>query len=462
MLRSRYIEREPAERKVKVVSSHPMLYPVIGFVALILTGAFLLWLPFSTHQGISPIDALFTATSASCVTGLVVVDTASTFTLAGQTIILLLMQIGGIGVMVLSTLFMLISKAKMGFGQHAAFMSSYTSNDTISPILVLKRVFIVTVLIELVGAASLFTQFPHMELGERLFSSLFHAVSAYCNAGFALYSDPITHFQNNTVINLSIVLLVTAGGFGFLTLAEIFAIHKQEGHVRRLSLHTRMVLIVVPILTLGGTALFCLLEWNNSMEGLGWFHKFITALFQSTASRTAGFNSVDISMVKAPVLFAIIILMFIGANPGSCGGGIKTTTAALIGMLGVNRFLGREKTQILGRTVPEETVDRAVRIFVLSIVVVCLTIGVLLITESGHLRAKEGHELFLTLMFEVVSAFSTCGLSMGYTPELTPIGKAIISCVMFIGRLGPLVLVQAVIRNSQERSYFAEENIMVG
>lgn len=462
MLRSRYIEREPAERKVKVIASHPMLYPVIGFVILILLGGVLLWLPFSTHRGISFVDAIFTSTSASCVTGLTVVDTGGVFTRTGQAILIVLMQVGGIGVMVLSTLFMLVSRAKMGFGQHSAFMSSYTSDETISPMLVLKNVFIVTVIIEAIGAAILYTQFSDLPTGARVFYSVFHAVSAFCNAGFGLYSDSMVSFQLNPVVNFTLVILIVAGGFGFLTLGEVFTFRKGEGMARRWGLHTRLVVIVTPLLILSGMGFFALMEWDNSLNGLGWFHKLLASLFHSVSARTAGFNSVDVSALAAPTLFALIILMFIGANPGSCGGGIKTTTATLIGLLGFNRFWGREKTVVMSRTVPEETVDRAVRIFVLSIVVIAIAVMALSITEAGHLSAREGQTTFLTLLFETVSAFATCGLSMNFSPDLTVAGKVIIALVMFIGRLGPLVLVQAVVRHSQEQSYFASENVMVG
>lgn len=462
MLRSRYIERESAERKVKVISSHPMLYPVIGFVILIVLGAVLLRLPFSTHRGISFVDALFTSTSASCVTGLAVVDTGTVFTRTGQAILIILMQVGGVGVMVLSTLFMLVSRAKMGFGQHSALMSSYTSDETISPVLVLKRVFIVTMIIEAIGAALLYTQFSALPTGARIFYSVFHAVSAFCNAGFGLYSDNFMSFQLNPVVNVTIVMLIISGGFGFLTLGEVFSFRKGVGMARRWGLHTRMVVVVTPVLILSGLTIFAVLEWHNVLGGMGWLHKLQVSLFQSVTTRTAGFNSVDIGALTAPTLFAFIILMFIGANPGSCGGGIKTTTATLIGLLGFNRFLGREKTQVLGRTVPEDTVDRAVRIFVLAIVVIAGAVMLLSITEAGHLGAREGQTTFLTLLFETVSAFATCGLSMNFTPDLTVPGKVIISLVMFIGRLGPLVLVQAVVRHSQERAIFAEENVMVG
>ncbi len=462
MLRSRYIERAPAERKITVITSHPMLYPVIGFMILILLGAILLWLPFSTHQGISFIDALFTSTSASCVTGLTVVDTGTIFTRTGQSILIVLMQVGGIGVMVISTSFMLVSRAKMGFSTHSTFLSSYTSNDTVPPSAILKQVTIVTVIIETCGAVLLYSQFSDLPTGQRIFYAIFHSVSAFCNAGFGLWSDSFTAFQFNPVVNLTLVMLIVMGGFGFLTLGEVFSLRKDPAQVRRLGLHTRMVLIVTPFLLLAGMGFFALFEWHNTLQGLGWVHRLMASLFQSASARTAGFNTVNMGALSAPTLFIIILLMFIGANPGSCGGGIKTTTATLIGLLGFNRFLGREKTQFLSRTVPEDTVDRAVRIFLLSIVVITVAVTLLLVTESGHLNAHEGQASFLTILFETVSAFATCGLSMNFTPDLTPWGKMIIITVMFIGRLGPLVMVEAVIRKSQEHSWFAEENVMVG
>jgi len=438
-----------------------MLYPVAGFLILITVGTVLLLMPFSSHNGLALFDALFMAASASCVNGLSVISVGQDLTRPGQIILMCLMEIGGTGIMALSTTIMLLMHSKMNFGQQSVLISSYSS-ENFSSGYIIKQVIKVTVIVELLGAVILFTQLKNLPFGERIFNSVFHSISAFCNAGFSLMDNSMIDFYNNPVVNIALVFLIICGGFGFLSISELISKRKNGSRTRGLTLHTRLVCIMVPLLIGFGTLAFLGMEWHGQLKDLQFSDKILVSLFQSVTSRSAGLNTTDFSALGASTLFLIIILMFIGANPGGCGGGIKTTTAAIIGLLGFNRFLGRQKTQVFNRTIPEVTVDRAMRIFLLSIIVIVLGCVLLLIFETGNLQGKASQASFLSVLFETVSAFSTCGLSMGITPDLSSISKVVVSVIMFVGRLGPLVLVQAVISSPKSGAYYSEENIMVG
>jgi len=438
-----------------------MLYPVAGFLILITVGTVLLLMPFSSRNGLSFFDALFTATSASCVNGLSVISVGQDLTRAGQTILMCLVEIGGTGIMALSTTIMLLIHSKMNFGQQSVLISSYSS-ENFSSGYIIKQVIKVTAIVELLGAAILFTQFENLPLNERIFTSVFHSICAFCNAGFSLMDNSMLDFYDNRVVNLALIFLIICGGFGFLSISELITKRKNGSRARGLTLHTRLICIMVPLLIGIGTLAFLGMEWHGLLRDLQLSDKILVSLFQSVTSRSGGLSTTDFSALGASTLFLIIMLMFIGANPGGCGGGIKTTTAAIICLLGFNRFLGRQKTQVFNRTIPEVTVDRAMRIFLLSIVVIVLGCVLLLIFETGNLQGEASQSLFLSILFETASAFSTCGLSMGITPHLSSVSEVIVSVIMFIGRLGPLVLVQAVISTPKSGAYYSEENVMVG
>jgi trk system potassium uptake protein TrkH len=303
-----------------------------------------------------------------------------------------------------------------------------------------------------------------MELYDRIFCSVFQAVSSFCNVGFTLFPDSLMQFQLNPVMNITTCVLALAGGFGFLAITELqYAFDFKRRRFRKISLHTRIATFCTLVIVAASIVAFMLTEWGNTLNGLSFFDKLQTTFFMAFTSRTAGLNTVDTPALCASSLFFFIIIMFIGANPGSCGGGIKVTTAAVIGLLGFNRVLGREKTQVMGRTIPETTVDKAVRIFVVAIVVIALATMVLLCTEiPAGVGFNENGTPFLKVLFEVVSAYSTCGLSMGLTSELSTVGRIVICCVMFIGRMGPLFLISAVAGRVKNTTWFAEEDIMVG
>ncbi|MCL2100528.1 MAG: hypothetical protein FWH22_02305 [Fibromonadales bacterium] len=440
------------------MGSRPMLYPVMGFLILISLGTILLSMPFSSNNGLSFADALFMATSASCVNGLAVVSVGQELSLAGQCILMILMETGGIGVMALSTIIMLLAHSKINFKQQSALISSYSIGDNFNISYIIKRVIAVTIAVEICGTIILFTQFSDLPLAQRIFFSFFHAISAFCNAGFSLWDNSMQSFSANMPVNAIIMFLIICGSFGFLSLSELVSFKKNK----RLTLHTKLVLAMTFLLITVGMLLMLKMEWNGVLSGRSFSDKILISLFQSVTARSGGYSTVDFASLGVPFLFAMILLMFIGANPGSCGGGIKTTTAAIIGLLGVNRFLGRKKTQVFNRTIPEETIDRAVRIFVLSVVFIAISGTLFLYVETTNSTAQIGQGRFLELFFEIVSAFSTCGLSMGATENLTGAGKILISVVMFVGRLGPLVLVQAVVLPPRFGAYYSEENVMVG
>jgi trk system potassium uptake protein TrkH len=439
-----------------------MLYPVAGFLVLISLGTILLLMPFSSYTGLTFSDAFFMATSASCVNGLTVISVGQELSFAGQFILLGLMEAGGIGIMAISTIIMLIVNSKMNFGQLSALSSSYSADDSSSTSYVVKKVVIITLAIELCGALMLFTQFWDMPMGQRVFFSVFHAISAFCNAGFSLWDHSMQEFSTNALVNITLIFLIICGGFGFLALSELVSLKKNKIPGRYLTLHTKLALLMTFALITLGMLLMLKMEWNGVLNGYSFLDKILISLFQSVTTRSAGYSTVNFASLGGPLLFAIILFMFIGANPGSCGGGIKTTTAAIIVLLGINRFFGRKKTQVFNRTIPEETVSRAVRIFVLSVIFIVIACILLLNFETANLPADVGQNRFLELLFETVSAFSTCGLSMGATEHLTTAGKILLSVVMFVGRLGPLVLVQAVVLQPHSDAYYSEENVMVG
>lgn len=467
MLRSKYqaFTDTTSENVFKAKKqANPLTLVVLGYLLIIAIGAVLLHLPVSTREPIDFLQALFTATSAVCVTGLSVIDISTTFTGFGNWVLVVLMQLGGLGIMTVSTVLILLAGMHPGFNHQSVLLSNFTQEGNVDAKRILMAVLPFTFILEAIGGVVYFTQFSGMEMYDRIFCAVFQAVSSFCNVGFTLFPDSLVQFQLNPVMNVTTCILALAGGFGFLAITELqYAFDFKLRKFRKISLHTRIATFCTLIIVVASIIAFMLTEWGNSLNGLSFFDKLQTTVFMAFTSRTAGLNTVDTPALCASSLFFFIIIMFIGANPGSCGGGIKVTTAAVIGLLGFNRLLGREKTQVLGRTIPETTVDKAVRIFVVAIVVIALATMVLLCTEiPAGVGFNENGTPFLKVLFEVVSAYSTCGLSMGLTGELSTVGRIVICCVMFIGRMGPLFLISAVAGRVQNTTWFAEEDIMVG
>lgn len=446
----------------------PLNLPLLSFALLIIMGTILLMLPAAVNgPRLSPVDALFTATSATCVTGLVVVDTGSRLSLFGQWVVLVLIQCGGLGIMTFSTVLIMLMTGRFSFMQRSVIQDTFThSPDTRLPSLVL-HVVIFTLVLEAAGATLLFLRFSGMyHPGRALYFAVFHAISAYCNAGFCLYSHNLMDFSSDPLVSLTVALLIICGGIGFLVMLELkrvlFRSHKAR-RARRFSVHSKLVLTLTALLLIAGTLGFLTLEWNKSMAGLSLPAKVLSAFFQSVTTRTAGFNTLHFGKMANVTLLFTILFMFIGAASGSTGGGIKVNTLGVLFALSRSRLRGEEATSIFRRTLTAETVGRAISVFVVAVIVIYAATMALTVSELGTTIHEESRGLFLELLFEVVSAFGTVGLSVGITSQLSTLGKLILVVVMFVGRLGPLSIAVALSgREPRSRIQYAEENVMIG
>lgn len=444
----------------------PERIPIAGFLSLITVGTGLLLIPAASRSGsISFVDALFTATSASCVTGLIVVDTGSFFTPFGQMVILGLIQTGGLGIMTMSTLFLLMAGKRLSLAGRTVIQDTFTHSGKHSPVQILKHVLLFTIVMEACGTAALFFCYLPSTGGvsQALWQAVFHSISAFCNAGFSLFTDSLARFQTQWAGSLTICVLIVAGGIGFLVVAELWThppLNRRSW--RRLSLHSKLVLTSTALLILAGTAAILFMERSNTLSALSGPQRVLAALFQSITTRTAGFNTLPIGAMASETLFVIIMLMFIGASPGSCGGGIKTTTFATIVLLGAARLKGRDHPLAYHRKIPESSVAKAITVATLSLLVIVSGTLLLTMSELHGVSRLESQGAFFELFFETVSAFATVGLSMGATEGLSAPGKLTVAAVMFIGRLGPLVLAVAVSRKHGPRFTYAEEKVMIG
>lgn len=430
---------------------------VIGFALIILIGSILLTLPISTidGQGLHYIDALFTATSATCVTGLVVVDTGTVFTLFGQWVILALIQVGGLGFMTMGTIIAVILGKKISYRQRQFVRESLNHMSIDGIVRLVKRVINMTLIIEALGAVLLFLRFlTEMSWTKALYFGIFHSVSNFNNAGFDLFGhfNSLTQYVNDPVVNIVIMLLIILGGLGFFVIVELFEYPQRK----KLSLHSKVVLVTTTILiVVGAVVIFAIELFNpNTLGGLKWQGKIFASFYQSVASRTDGSNTIPIGDLHQVTLFFIIILMFIGASPGSTGGGIKTTTfVTLLGAVWA-MIRGRQDVVFFRERIGQARVYKALTIAFAALVLIILVTMILMFTENQD---------FLKVLFETTSAFGTVGLSTGITPELTPIGKILISIVMFAGRLGPLTVAIAISMNHKdERFRYAEGRIIIG
>lgn len=452
-------------RLSKLLFQSPARMSITGFLVLILTGALLLMQPAaSTGKPVGFIDALFTATSAGCVTGLSVMDIGSRLTPFGQSVLLMLIQLGGLGIMTVSVLFILSAGKRAGLGGRIVIQDTFTHSGEQNPAHILREVFKFTFICEGIGALLLFFRFfPANSFAEASSLAVFHAVSAFCNAGFALFPDSLTVYRGDPAINLVISLLIICGGSGFLFLSEILRKSSwRTGGWARLSLHSKLVLSSTLTLLLLGFLVIAGMEWHNTLSTLPVHERLLAAFFQSVSTRTAGFNTLPIGAMANETLFFMMVLMFIGACPGSCGGGIKATTLVTLVLWGLSGFRGHSRPQIFGRSIPRAGVEKAISIVILSMLVVFAGTMALLMTEVGEVSHYMSRGKFLEIFFEVVSAFGTVGLTCGLTETLSFWGKLIITCIMFVGRLGPLVVAVAFITEKRTRFRYAEENIMVG
>ena len=363
--------------------------------------------------------------------------------------------------MTFATTFLYIIERRLSLGSRGILQETLAQGPIPDIKDVLKVVILATLIVEGIGVLLLMLRFlSEMPPVAAFYYALFHSVSAFCNAGFSLFSDSLMAYKNDIVINLTIASLIIIGGLGFIVINEFHQI--KAVHRKKISLHSRIVLTSTVILILSGALLFFSVESKNSLANLPWSTKILVSFFQSITARTAGFNTVDIGSLSNACLFSLIILMFIGASPASCGGGIKTTTFTVLFAHIRARLYNRENANLFSRTIPSQIVSKAISIAFFSIICITGCVFLLLITELHGIPHSESRGLFLEFFFETTSAFGTVGLSVGSTPTLSPAGRVIITLMMFIGRLGPLTIAMTVGRKQRLKYKFAEEKLLVG
>ncbi len=419
---------------------------VLGFAFIILIGTFLLMLPISHYGQLNFLDALFTATSAVCVTGLIVKNTGTDFTIFGQIILTLLMQIGGLGFMTFATLIFLSLGKKLSYKEKLILGQQFGTSSFRDILKFTLRVFKLALIIEFFGFIFLFIGFlKYFDFKHALFYAYFHAISAFNNAGFSTFPDSLMHFVDDLIINLTICSLIVLGGLGFIVYDDLINYRKKLK--RHLSLHTLIVLSVSFFLIIFGAILFFILEKNGVLKNLSWNGKLFASLFQSITTRTAGFNSVDFSQLKDITLFLVIVLMFIGGAPGSTAGGIKVTTVGILTATFWRILRGHEDVQFWNRRVKSSTVFQA---FFL------LTLGLMICIVSAFIIADTQKVNVIAAMFEVVSAFATVGLSVGdgsslsLSAKFNSFGKALIILLMFMGRVGVMTFFYSILASTKK------------
>ena len=435
---------------------------IFSFAVVILLGAILLWLPFSAGRNpISFVDALFTSASAVCVTGLTVLDLGTDLTFGGQIVTLFLFQVGGLGIITFSVVLFGLMGRSISFRGREIVQSTFLHTPRRDFIVIAKWVLLSTFIIEGMGTFFLFVRFSQdFSPGHAFYQALYHAVSAFNNCGYSLFSDNLAAYQSDVIVNLTVAGLIILGGIGFIVQYEVVA--RLRGLQKKLSIHTRVVLMTTAILLLVGASFFYLFEMNHILKGASLKTQLLTSFFQSVTPRTAGFNTVDIGQLTNATILVMMILMFIGASPGSTGGGIKTTSFALLMLMIWNRFKGSEDVNVFNRTIPREILMRTIAIIFASAFSICLITSVLLFTGGvGNLHPTQSRHFFVEYLFETISAFGTVGLSMGITANMDDIQKLAIILMMFAGRVGPLTLAFSWYSSRRSITY-AEESVMVG
>ncbi len=443
----------------------PLSLPILMFAAAICVGTILLHCPFSFHgKAISWIDSLFTATSATCVTGLTVVDTGHLFTRTGQIIIVALIQLGGLGIMTFTSLAFYLWRKRIFLTDRIAVGESLLNNSSFHLGSFLKRIIFFTFAIETVGAFCLIAfgkgHFP-------FFSAVFHSISAFCNAGFSLNSDNLMKFKGNFGVNITIMLLIILGGLGFSVLEEgssyIFSKITQKKNVFKLSRHFSIVIKTTVFLILAGWIFIYVADYVNLKKAMPETEDLMASLFQSVTCRTAGFNTLNIAGMTNSSLLFMILLMFIGGAPGSCAGGIKVTTFRVLWAFIIDTIRGRDQVCIGKYAVDRETINKALTLLFFSVAIILASVLLMSFTEGGDLPHFSIRGNFLEILFETISAYGTVGLSTGLTVGLSSIGKFILVILMFMGRLGPLVLLSALHSIQKKILYLKpEQSISIG
>ncbi|MBL6446882.1 ATPase [Fulvivirga sp. 29W222] len=466
------IELSKKSLKFQRLDLNPALLFIGSFLLLILVGTALLMLPRATTEHLSILEALFTSTSAVCVTGLIVVDTATRFTHFGQLIILILIQVGGLGIMTFTTFFGFFFKGASSY-QNTLFIKEFINESKLSEILhTIVKVVVVTLLIEAIGAGFIYFSVADIfDTSQAIWYAVFHSISAFCNAGFSTMSnglyEPVIRFQYG--MQMIIAVLIFFGSIGFPVIFDVYKsmkyyvvnkymyLFKGKSYAHRgrhLTVHTKMVLVTTAVLLVVGFTIYYIAEFDNTLESLPWYGKIAGAVFGAITPRTAGFNTVDMASLSAVVVLIYLFLMWIGASPGSTGGGLKTTTfaVAILNVLSISKQ--KERIEVFRREITNESVRKAFSVVLLSLLV---------IGTSVVLVALFNPDIpLLSVIFECFSAFSTVGLSLGITGDLSEASKVVLIITMFLGRVGTLTLLAALIASAKTQSYrYPSESVFV-
>lgn len=449
------MEKNTQNQKIDKITSNPPLYLTLGFFILILAGGLILSLGFFTRDGqrTNLVDSIFVAASASCVTGLTPVNTASHWNVFGQILILILIQIGGLGVMTLATIFPLILRKKIGLKSRQILKEQLNIYSLKGIMRLFRYVLVFTFTVEAIGAGLLAIRFiPMYGKIKGLWFAIFHSISAFCNAGFDIMGDSIYPLRADPLVNITLMLLIIIGGLGFMVTAEIF----RKRNFKNLSVHAKLVFIVTAILIVAGALGFYLIESypgglleNESTKG-----KILEALFQSVSARTAGFYSVNLSKIRDGSAIFLIILMIIGGSPGSTAGGIKTTTFAVLILSTIAIIRGDDEPVIFNKHIDQKTIRKALAIIIIYLGLIMLVSFILSLTEGFD---------FVAIAYEVSSAFATVGASMGITGDFSNLAKILITISMYLGRIGPMTMAYAFgLKSKTKYIRYPEANISIG
>ncbi|MBV7441894.1 ATPase [Weeksellaceae bacterium TAE3-ERU29] len=445
---------------------------IFSFLAIILLGSFLLMLPQATYNGIPYLDALFTSTSAVCVTGLVTLDFSKDFTTFGQSIVLVLIQIGGLGIMTFASYFSYFFRGSSSY-QNQLTLSTFTNNNNLGDVFsTVRRIVLITLIIEILGATLIYFTTSSTQLGEKaIFFSIFHSISAFCNAGFSTLPQGLynPNFQYDYNLQLIISGLIIFGGLGFPIVYNIYkySIYKIRNLYRKitgkervqyipwlLSINSRITLVTTLSLFLLGFISFFIFEYNSSMSNYDLEGKVVQSIFGSITPRTAGFNTIDMAQLSFPMIMIYFLLMWVGASPGSTGGGIKTSTFAVAFLNFISLAKGKDRIEVYRREISNISLRRAFATMILSL----LTIGV----GIAIMESYESDKGLLSIAFECFSAYSTVGLSLGITPDLSSVSKVVLIFVMFIGRVSMLSILIALLKREKFTGYrYPTEDILI-
>lgn len=444
---------------LEALKKNPYMVFIVAFAVIIFIGAILLNLPLASQNGrsIGFIDALFTATSATCVTGLAVVNTAEHWTIFGKIVILLLIQMGGLGVMTMSAMISFFLGKKISLKTRVLIMEERNVDELQGVVRLTKSILFFTFLVELVGAVLLsFVFVKDYGVVEGIAFSIFHSISSFCNAGFDLTGNSMINYVDNPIITFTISSLIIIGGIGYFVFWDIY----DSKSFKRLTLHSKLVIIITSVLLLVGFILVFALEYNNAktIGNLNLSGKIQASIFQSVVPRTAGFNSIEIGYLRMPTVMVMVILMFIGGSSASTAGGIKVTTLGVILVSIYNFVKGKRDIEVFMKRIEYTTVIKAVSIVGIAVFLINVVTFILTITEIN-----KGFD-YLDMLFETISAFATVGLTRGLTPELSNIGRILLSIVMFVGRLGPLTVAFAFLKQHKNigNYMYPEGKIIIG